>query len=124
MWIATKDELPPEGKYVLGRYNGGNWIDRLDQENVNCVVVKLEKGISIEEREKMISGELPDPLSEPMWCLSSGFTRSKRSNIYQASDQHGNNAVPYNWKTFGRSSFFGQEITHWQPIEPLNEKTT
>ena len=45
MWTQSSDKLPPEGKYVLGRYNGGNWHDSTDQENVNVVVVKLECGL-------------------------------------------------------------------------------
>ena len=45
-WINTKDKLPEEGKYVLARHNRGTWNDSDDQENVNCVVVKLVKGLS------------------------------------------------------------------------------
>ncbi len=40
MWIKTSNELPPLDKWVLGRHNRGTWVDRDDQENVNCVVVK------------------------------------------------------------------------------------
>ena len=47
-WISTKDRLPVEGKYVLTRHNRGTWGDSDDQKNVNCVVVKLVKGISEE----------------------------------------------------------------------------
>lgn len=36
----------------------GAWNDSTDQANVNCVVVKLVRGISINEREKMKKGEL------------------------------------------------------------------
>lgn len=73
-WINTKNRLPEEGKYVIARHNRGTWKDGTDQENVNCVVVKLVKGISLE------------------------------------------------WKQFGPDSFSGQTITHWMPIEPINEK--
>jgi len=95
MWIETKKELPPEGKYVLGRHNRGTWIDATDQENVNCVVVKLEKGISEEDRGKMKNGELPNPKIGPNYCLSDGYTYSQRSKIYTRSDIFGNNKVPY-----------------------------
>ncbi len=118
-WINTKDQLPEEGKYVLTRHNRGTWIDSTDQENVNCVVLKLVKGISLEEREKMKNGQIPDFDTPPSWCLSEGFTISKRSNIYRAEDQHGNNLVPYNWQQFGPDSFFGQTITHWTNIDNI-----
>ena len=104
-WISTKDKLPEEGKYVLARHNRGTWNDITDQDNVNCVVVKLVRGISINEREKMKKGELPQTL--------------ERSKVYKSEDEHGNNQVPYNWQMFGLDSFFGQTITHWMPIEPL-----
>lgn len=117
-WISTKDKLPEEGKYVLARHNRGTWNDSTDQANVNCVVVKLVRGISIEEREKMKKGELPQTL-EKGWCLSEGWSETERSRVYKAEDEDGNNQVPYNWQMFGPDSFFGQTITHWMPIEPL-----
>ncbi len=52
-WIKTSDKLPEEGKYVLGMHGRGTWHDSDDQDNVNCVVVKLKRGISEEERERM-----------------------------------------------------------------------
>lgn len=103
MWISTTEQLPEEGKYVLARYNGENWIDSDDPDNLNCVVVKLEKGISEEERQR-----LPDD--------------DKRKKIYKAGDQYGNNLLPYRWITFGPSRFFSTQISYWQPIEPLNTK--
>ena len=120
-WIEIKNErdLPPEGKYVLARHNRGTWHDSDDQANVNCVVVKLKKGLSIEDRNKMISGEIPDYEDSPGWCLSTGWTISKRSIVYKNEDEHGNNRVPYKWEMFGPDSFFGQSITHWMPIEPI-----
>ena len=99
-WISTKNQLPEEGKYVLARHNIGTWIDRGDKENVDCVVVKLVKGISKTERKS-----LPD--DDP------------RKTRYTSADEHGNNLVPYNWEMFGPDSFFGQTITHWMPIEPI-----
>lgn len=123
-WISTKDKLPEEGKYVLARHNRGTWHDSTDQANVNCVVVKLVRGISEKERELMRQGKLPSSkehgvhydghVSRPI------YTESERYNVYKSEDEHGNNLVPYNWKTFGPDSFFGQTITHWTPIEPLS----
>lgn len=97
-WIKSEDKLPPEGKYVLGRHNRGTWHDGSDQANVNCVVVKLIRGISMEEREKMRI-KLPP-----------------RANIYKPEDEHSNNEKPYYWSSFGPDSFFGQTVTHWLPI--------
>lgn len=115
-WISTKDQLPAERKYVLARHNRGTWVDNDDQENVNCVVVKLVKGISLDERRKMEKGEIPQTFEEG-WSASTGWTKTERSSIYKACDEQGNNLVPYNWEAFGPDSFFGQTITHWMPIE-------
>lgn len=117
-WISTKDKLPEEGKYVLARHNRGTWHDSTDQDNVNCVVVKLVRGISKEERELMKKGELPQTLGRG-WCLSEGWTDTERSRVYKSEDEEGNNLVPYKWEEFGPDSFFGQTITHWMSIEPL-----
>ena len=103
-WISTKDKLPKEGKYVLARHNRG-WYDSTDQANVNCVVVKLVRGISIEEREKMKNGELPQTL-EKGWCLSQGYSETERSQVYKAEDEEGNTQVPYNWQMVCLDSFF------------------
>jgi len=102
-WIKTADQLPEPGKYVLARHNRGTWVDDTDQENVNCVVVKLVFGISEAQRQKIESGEL------------AGYGKD-RHLIYRAEDEHGNNHVPYNWQMFGLDDFFGQTITHWLPI--------
>jgi len=98
VWIEIKSDkdLPPEGKYYLCRHNRGTWNDGSDPENVNCVVLKLVKGITSEER-----GKLP---------------YSDRSRIYKSEDQHGNNLKAYSWSQFGPDDFFGQEITHWTEI--------
>lgn len=121
-WISTKDKLPEEGKYVLARHNRGTWHDSDDQENVNCVVVKLKKGISKEERELMKIGKLESKTTKFIDCggLWSGSVRHiPRHKITYPEDEHGNNLVPYYWDGFGADSFFGQTITHWTPIKPL-----
>lgn len=97
-WINTSDKLPEEGKYVLARHSRGTWMDSTDQKNVNCVVVKLVKGISRVERHFLADN---DP----------------RKLIYKSEDQYGNNLVAYNWVTFGVNKFFGQDITEWTPIK-------
>ena len=117
-WISTKDQLPPEGKYVLARHNRGTWHDKSDQENVNCVVVKLVKGISLADRKKMLNGELDDPtIISP--TVSGKVWKSPRSTLYYPEDEHGNNRKPYYWSQFGPDDFFGQSITHWMEIPKL-----
>ena len=115
-WISTKDALPPEGKYVLARHNRGTWHDSTDQKNVNCVVVKLIKGLSQADRTKMITGELPDPIVEAGWCLSEGYTQCKRSVLFKSEDEQSNNKKPYCWQQFGPGCFFGQDIDCWMYI--------
>lgn len=99
-WISTKEELPQEGKYVLARHNRGTWHDSSDQENVNCVVVKLRKGISKKQRELLLDDDA-------------------RKRRYTSDDEDGNNQVPYSFYEFGPDHFFGQSITHWMPILPI-----
>ena len=118
-WINTKDILPENGKYVLAKHNRGTWSDISDQDNVNCVVVKFVRGISIEEREQMKKGEFPHTLKR-YWSFFKEYGTVERSRVYKAEDEGDNNKVPYNWQMFGPGSFFGQEITHWTPIEPFN----
>jgi hypothetical protein len=117
-WISTKDKLPKHGKYVIAKHNKGTWMDSSDQENVNTVVVKFVRGISVEEREKMEKGELPQTL-EKGWCLSDGWRETERSGVYKSEDEGRNNQLPYNWQMFGQNSFYGQEITHWTEIPPI-----
>lgn len=113
-WIKTADQLPPEGKYVLARHNRGTWHDSSDQENVNCVVVKLVRGLSALDREKMKSGEIPDP----------PYSSSTRSRFYCSQDEFGNNRVPYHFTQFGPDNFFGQTITHWMSIPSIGGAET
>lgn len=117
-WIKTEDELPEPGKYVLARHNRGTWFDSQDQDNVNCVVVKLVRGLSKEDREKIKLGLLPEQYYDAYDSLS-GHHKAKRSNSFSGDDEDGNNLKPYGWHEFGPDHFFGQEITHWQPIEKL-----
>ena len=105
-FINTADKLPEPNKYVLGIHNRDTWHDRDDYEHVNYVVVKFVPGLSMADREKMKSGELPDPFSEVV----------KRSSEIKSADQYGNNLKPYFWDTFGPGSFNGQEIEWWMPL--------
>lgn len=107
-WISTERQLPEENKYVLARHNRGTWHDSDDQRNVNCVVVKLVRGISKEERAVM-------KLDKTI-CKDYNVERWK---ITKSEDEDGNNEKPYCWNTFGSTSLFGQEITHWLAIPDL-----
>lgn len=97
-WIKTTDQLPPERKYVIGRYHARNWGDNDDPENAGVVIVKLIKGLSKQEREN-----LPDS--------------DVRKFTFKAGDEDSNNLVPYIWATFGASKFFGQDIIEWKFID-------
>jgi len=120
-WISVKDRLPEEGKYVLAKHNRGTWHDSDDQANVNCVVVKLIKGLSIEEREKMKKGLIPT-IYEEYYVGGFVIRSTPRWNVYTSDDEHGNNETPYGWHQYGPDHFFGQSITHWMPIPLLEEK--
>lgn len=116
MWIT--DRLPEENKYVLVRLNKTNWIDNDDPENVYCVVAKLVKGISKQEREDMKNGKIPCEM------VRYNYDETPRYRIYKSCDEDGNNHVPYNWEPFGPGNFFGQEVMAWMPIEPFNLENT
>ncbi len=121
-WIRTEDRLPEEGKYVLARHNNNNWIDYTDQDNVNCVVVKLLKGISKEEREKMKSGEINDFKIKAINAnKESEYLTFNRSDITFPEDEGGSNEKPYRWESFGSNSYNGQEISHWATIKPIKK---
>ena len=119
-WIEIKSEkdLPEEGKYVWARHNRGTWNDSTDQENVNCVVIKLVRGISKADRESMKENNTDYLYMQPEDHGSHKIS-GLRSDMYIFGDEEGNNMVPWAWFSFGSDSFFGQEITHWTSIEPL-----
>jgi len=95
-WIPVSERLPENRTYVFGRHNLTNWYDTDHQDGLQFIVVKFVKGISLEERENMEDCE--------------------RRRTFTAGDEWSNNLVPYEWKTFGATTFFGQEITHWMPL--------
>lgn len=106
-WIpVTDDSLPDEGEEALV-YDG-------------CYrVAKIEKGISVNERERMKLGEIPDP-EEWGWNTARGYFRVKRSEAYKACDEQGNNEKPYCWKADnGRGTLFGQNVKYWMPLPEL-----
>ena len=104
-WIPVHEQLPVEGVYVLCL-----------RDNGDIGVFRMVCGISAAEREKMKAGLLDDPMHGPDWCLSDGFTFSKRSRMYTQADEWGNNLVPYAFiPQSGPGRLFGQEVSHWMP---------
>ena len=54
-----------------------------------------------------------------MLCLGRTNEEVKRTGLIQFADQEGNNHVPYRWDCMGPGSFFGQDISHWMSIPPI-----
>ena len=122
VWVDASKELPPVGEYVLIHLTMDNWKDSTDPEGVYHKVAKLERGISMAEREKMKSGQLPDPDAYG-WIMPNDKAQpvtSKRSAIHTGADEYANNRRPYRWVSFGRGSYFGQEVDRWMRIPPNN----
>lgn len=108
-WIPVTEALPEEGESVIV----------CSQYGAICIV-KLVKGISEETRKKMKNGEIDDPC-ENLWCLSDGYTMSKRSDLYKEGDEFGNNQKDYAWRN-GPYHYSGQEFIAWMPLpEPYKE---
>lgn len=108
-WRRTRDELPEDGQIVL-----------IFDGSIN--VAKFERGISIEEREKMKRGEIENP-THTAWTLSDGCFEVKRSDSFEGADEWGNNKVPYCWNApAGPISWFGQEVSHWMPLPEHPER--
>jgi hypothetical protein len=122
VWVDASKELPPEGEYVLIHLTKGNWRDSTDPKGVYFKVAKLERGISMADREKMKADELPDPDSHG-WIMPNDrpqLVTSKRSSTYTGADEHANNLRPYQWASFGPGNYFGQEVDYWMRIPPMN----
>ena len=103
-WVpVTDNNLPDEGEEVLV-YDG-------------CYrVAKIEKGISVDERERMKRGEIPDP-EEWGWNAARGYFRVRRSEAYKGCDEQGNNEKPYCWLVDnGKGTLFGQDVKYWMPL--------
>lgn len=102
-WISVKDILPEDNQTVIIYYGD---ID----------VAIFERGISIEEREKMKRGEVEDP-AEYVYSPREGVQKTNRSNLYRRADQWGNNKVPYCWVSNSElMEWLGQEVSHWMPL--------
>jgi hypothetical protein len=117
-WISVTDKLPKEGVRVLCKRDGKLYDDyrglNYKEHFGEIIIAKIKKGISISEREKMERGELKFSLVGG-WCLSDGFTKSPRYEMFDSCDEFGNNLVPYKWIGDG-IDYWGQEITKWKPL--------
>lgn len=100
--FSIKDRLPENNTYVLVHRVRGNWRDSDDPQGVNWVVAKFVRGLSLEERVA-----LPDTdMDKYLYC-------------FEDEERHGNNSVPYAWKTFGPLQIFGQDVDYWAPLPVL-----
>lgn len=102
-WIPVTEALPEEGESVIVCSQYGS-----------ICIVDLVKGISEETRKKMKNGEIDDPC-EKLWCLSDGYTMSKRSDLYKEGDEFGNNQKDYAWRN-GPYHYSGQDFIAWMPL--------
>lgn len=110
-WKLASKVLPPEGRYVLVHLANQPWSDSDDQGGVFYAVAKMKRGLSLEDRQKMKAGVIPDEVY-PLALLET----SLRSKIHTEDDEYGNNLRPYRWHTFGPSKYFGQEVDYWMEI--------
>ena len=103
----TSEYLPDNSEWVLGYYNGGNWLSAGTRHgNHNWCVVKFVQGKTAKEVKK---------------CCGLGTPRNERQSI-RAEDQEGNNQEPYNWIPFGVGQHFGQDITKWCYLPPHQQE--
>lgn len=98
VWISTDVELPSDGQKVL--IYAGNY-----SQDYKYHVATFWRGISLDEREKMKIGDLPNP----------DYQGRKRSDVYMGCDEGGNNEKPYIWDV-SPLTLFGQYVTHWMPL--------
>lgn len=102
-WIRTKDRLPENGETVI-IFDG------------EIHIARFERGISVDEREKMKRGEIENPMTMG-WNLTNGYFEIKRSETYGRADEGGNNRKPYCWiDQSGPMQWFGQYISYWMPL--------
>ena len=122
--LAQVEELIEEAPTV--ERPRGEWIsveDRLPEENVAVLIwsgstsiAKLEKGITMAEREAMKKGEIDDP-KDIGWNSSNGWFWIKRSDSMRPCDEWGNNLKPYCWEVVGGvGQYFGQDVKYWMPL--------
>jgi len=88
-WISVKNRLPENKQKVLIYYPNDRYFFNGKSDCISAAW--FIKGKTREEADKLGS--------------------------YSAEDQFGNNLVPYYWEGDGPMAWFGQDVTHWMPIE-------
>lgn len=107
-WISVEDRLPEENVPVM------IWSGRIS-------IARLEKGITMAEREAMKRGEKND-MESMGWDSRQGYFLIKRSDSIRACDEWGNNLKPYCWETVGGvGQYFGQDVKYWMPLPQMPE---
>lgn len=119
MRYTSKNQFPLENDlFVVGIFSKESKRFKEGPFGVNCVIVRLIKGIDEEERKKMKEGLIDDyyvinPLANknekvlPYVC---------RSEVYKLEDENGNNGENkknYAWKSPMGHVYNGQEIDKW-----------
>jgi len=111
-WISVDDKLPKDMEVVI--IYAGNY-----QQSQKYDIARFEKGISLEEREKMKNGELTFEMKSGVHYNGSLdkpiYTEQERWLVFLSSDEHGNNQKPYSWSSLPMR-YFGQDVTHWMPL--------
>lgn len=102
-WISVEDRLPEENVPVM------IWSGRIS-------IARLEKGITMAEREAMKRGEKND-IESMGWDSRQGYFLIKRSDSIRPCDEWGNNLKPYYWEAVdGMGQHFGQDVKYWMPL--------
>ncbi len=105
MWNRVEDKFPEDGVCVLAKIELSNFFKPAKNEEV--VVVRLMRGITKDQREKMRNGEIDNYEHH----------HSLRSEYYSTYDEGGDNKRGYKWLQNGSfNSFCGQDITHWMEM--------
>lgn len=112
-WINVNDKLPEDGQWVFVHLNINNWGSIPE---VYYQTAQFRRGISLEDRNKMKSGEIEDK----DYTSYEGY-KSKRSNIHMSADEGMNNEKPYVWQEHGPMCHFGQDVDYWMFIPKLKK---
>lgn len=108
-WINIEEQKPNDGQQVLVIKN---------KVVSTIAVASFRKGLSIKEREEMKKQENPEMV--PMLSFLNTVSKTPRYMVESACDEGvGNNIPPYSWDGVGPMQYFGQDFTHWLPLESL-----
>jgi len=104
-WIDPTVELPSEGEHVLIHLKKGGYH-----------TASLRRGISLEDRRKMKSGEIKDVVIFEDWSTPENpfiYTNPvNRSSLRILGDEDERNTVPYIWLDLP-CRYYGQDVDYW-----------